>query len=173
MYRVKTLNNISPSVLEVLRSSEYELGDNVEHPDALFVRASDLHDYDFDENTKCIGRAGIGVNTIPLEECASKGIVVFNTPGGNANAVKELFLFGISMACRDLSGALDWVKEYDGSEGPVEVRMEKIKKKFAGPEYYGKTLGVVGTGNCRCSSSSCSDCICRISFLYTGLSGRF
>ena len=147
MYRVKTLNNISPSVLEVLRSSEYELGDNVEHPDALFVRASDLHDYDFDENTKCIGRAGIGVNTIPLEECASKGIVVFNTPGGNANAVKELFLFGISMACRDLSGALDWVKEYDGSEGPVEVRMEKIKKKFAGPEYYGKTLGVVGTGN--------------------------
>ena len=127
MYRVKTLNNISPSVLEVLRSSEY--------------------DYDFDENTKCIGRAGIGVNTIPLEECASKGIVVFNTPGGNANAVKELFLFGISMACRDLSGALDWVKEYDGSEGPVEVRMEKIKKKFAGPEYYGKTLGVVGTGS--------------------------
>ena len=107
MYRVKTLNNISPSVLEVLRSSEYELGDNVEHPDALFVRASDLHDYDFDENTKCIGRAGIGVNTIPLEECASKGIVVFNTPGGNANAVKELFLFGISMACRVFSGALD------------------------------------------------------------------
>lgn len=147
MYKVKTLNNISPSVLEVLRSSEYQLGDDIEHPDALFVRASDLHGYDFDPNTKCIGRAGIGVNTIPLEECASKGIVVFNTPGGNANAVKELFLFGLTMSCRDIFDAVNWVYSYDESEGPVEVRMEKIKKKYAGPECAGKVLGVVGTGN--------------------------
>ena len=147
MYKVKTLNNISPSVLEVLRSSEYQLGDDIEHPDALFVRASDLYGYDFDPNTKCIGRAGIGVNTIPLEECASKGIVVFNTPGGNANAVKELFLFGLTMSCRDIFDALNWVYSYDESQGPIETRMEKIKKKYAGPECAGKVLGVVGTGN--------------------------
>ncbi|MGM9940403.1 MAG: phosphoglycerate dehydrogenase [Bulleidia sp.] len=147
MYRIRTLNNISPSVKEVLKDTEYTLGDQMESPDALFVRASDLHDYPFNEELKCIGRAGIGVNTIPLQECAEKGIVVFNTPGGNANAVKELFLFGISMAGRDIMDAMRWVYSYDGSEGPIEVRMEKIKKQFAGPEYNGKTLGVVGTGN--------------------------
>ena len=147
MYRIRTLNNISPSVFEVLGKNEYELSDDMENPDALFVRASDLHGYDFNPQLKCIGRAGIGVNTIPLQECAEKGIVVFNTPGGNANAVKELFLFGISMAGRDILGAMKWVYEYDGSEGPIAKRMEKIKKQFAGPEYAGKTLGVVGTGN--------------------------
>lgn len=147
MYRIRTLNNISPSVKEVLKGNEYELGDQVESPDALFVRASNLHGYPFNEELKCIGRAGIGVNTIPLKECAEKGIVVFNTPGGNANAVKELFLFGISMAGRDIMDAMRWVYTYDGSEGPIEVRMEKIKKQFAGPEYNGKTIGVVGTGN--------------------------
>lgn len=89
MYKVKTLNNISPSAKEVLNENEYEMSDTVADPDALFVRASDLHDYPWTDSIKCIGRAGIGVNTIPLEECASKGIVVFNTPGGNANAVKE------------------------------------------------------------------------------------
>ena len=87
MYKVKTLNNISPSAKEVLNENEYEMSDTVADPDALFVRASDLHDYPWTDNIKCIGRAGIGVNTIPLEECASKGIVVFNTPGGNANLV--------------------------------------------------------------------------------------
>ncbi len=146
-YRIKTLNNISPSAKEVLCEPDYVMKDDIENPDALFVRASDLHNYDFEPNIKCIGRAGIGVNTIPLEECASKGIVVFNTPGGNANAVKEIFLFGISMASRDLFGSMKWVYEYDGSEGPIEERMEKIKKQFVGPEYAGKVLGVVGTGN--------------------------
>ena len=147
MYKVKTLNNISPSSKEVLNENEYEMSDTVADPDALFVRASDLHDYPWTDNIKCIGRAGIGVNTIPLEECASKGIVVFNTPGGNANAVKEQFLFGITAASRNLIGAINWVNSYQGEHGPIEAYMEKIKKQFVGPEFYGKTLGVVGTGN--------------------------
>ncbi len=146
-YRVKILNNISKNARDILTEDRYELSETIEQPDALFVRASDLHDYPFNPELKCIGRAGIGVNTIPLEECAEKGIVVFNTPGGNANAVKELFLFGISAASRDLLGGIDWVKNYDGSEVPVETKMEKIKKQFVGPEYQGKTIGVVGTGN--------------------------
>lgn len=147
MYKVKTLNNISPVCRQVLTPQEYELGDEVENPDALFVRASDLHSYEFNPELKCIGRAGIGVNTIPLERCTEAGIVVFNTPGGNANGVKELFAFALGMASRDIFGGMQWVYSYDGSEGPVEERMEKVKKKFAGPEYYGKTLGVIGTGN--------------------------
>ena len=147
MYRVKLLNNISPAAKEILKAPEYELGEDEKDPDALFVRASDLHGYPFNDNLLCIGRAGIGVNTIPLEECIDKGIVVFNTPGGNANGVKELFLFGITMASRDILGGMQWVYSYDSSEGPVQTRMEKIKKQFAGPEYAGKTLGVIGAGN--------------------------
>lgn len=147
MYKVKILNNISPVCKEILTSDRYVLSENVEDPDALFVRASDLHGYPWTENIKCIGRAGIGVNTIPLDECADHGIVVFNTPGGNANGVKELFLFGLGMAGRDILGGMRWVYSYDGSEGPIEQRMEKIKKQFAGPEYAGCSLGVIGTGN--------------------------
>ncbi|MBR3349628.1 MAG: phosphoglycerate dehydrogenase [Solobacterium sp.] len=147
MYKVKTLNNISESCRDVLKEDDYVVGDDVARPDAIFVRASDMHGYPFNKELKCIGRAGIGVNTIPLDECSEKGIVVFNTPGGNANGVKELFLFAISMAGRDIFNAVKWVYSYDDSEGPIEKRMEKIKKQFAGPEYAGKTLGVIGTGN--------------------------
>lgn len=147
MYKIKLLNNISPVCKEILTEDKYELGETIEKPDALFVRASDLHQYNFNPEIKCIGRAGIGINTIPLQECTEKGIVVFNTPGGNANGVKEQFLFGIGMASRDLLGGMNWVYSYDGSQGPIEQRMEKVKKQFAGPEYAGKTLGVIGTGN--------------------------
>ena len=132
MYKVKTLNNISPSAKEVLNENEYEMSDTVADPDALFVRASDLHDYPWTDNIKCIGRAGIGVNTIPLEECASKGIVVFNTPGGNANAVKEQFLFGITAASRNLIGAINWVNSYQGEHGPIEAYMEKSRSSLLG-----------------------------------------
>lgn len=147
MYKIKILNNISKSAQDVLKSDMYTLSETIEHPDALFVRASDLHTYPFEPSIKCIGRAGIGVNTIPLEKCASQGIVVFNTPGGNANAVKEQFVFGITVASRDIMHAIEWVKAYDGTQGPVSSYMEKIKKQFVGPEYYGKTIGVIGTGN--------------------------
>lgn len=147
MYKIKLLNNISPSCREVLHPDHYELSETAEHPDALFVRASDLHEYPFEDSIQCIGRAGIGVNTIPLKECAEKGIVVFNTPGGNANGVKELFLFAMAMASRDIFDAMKWVYTYDESEGPIENRMEKVKKQFAGPEFAGKRLGVIGMGN--------------------------
>ena len=147
MFKVKTLNHISPSCLEIMTPDRYEISDTMEDPDAIFVRATDMHNYAFNPSLRCIARAGIGVNSIPLKRCSENGIVVFNTPGGNANAVKELFLFGLGMASRDLMGGMRWVYNYDDPDVPVEVAMEKIKKQFAGPEYYRKTIGVIGTGN--------------------------
>lgn len=147
MYKVKLLNNISKDVKEILTEDEYILAEDIENPDAIFVRATDMHNYNFNKELLCIGRAGIGVNTIPFDELTNSGIPVFNTPGANANAVKELFLFGIGMAGRDILSGMEWVKNYDGADGPIEQRMEKIKKQFAGPEYGSKTIGVIGTGN--------------------------
>lgn len=147
MYKVKTLNHISPSCMDVMTPDRYEISDTMADPDAIFVRATDMHNYEFNPSLRCIARAGIGVNSIPLKRCSENGIVVFNTPGGNANAVKELFLFALGMASRDLMGGMRWVYNYNDPEVPVEVAMEKIKKQFAGPEYYRKTIGVIGTGN--------------------------
>ena len=147
MFKIKTLNHISPVCMDVLTPELYQIADDMESPDAIFVRATNMHDYEFNPELRCIARAGIGVNTIPLQRCSEAGIVVFNTPGGNANAVKELFLFGLGMASRDLMGGMRWVYSYDDPDVPVEVAMEKIKKQFAGPEYYRKTIGVIGTGN--------------------------
>lgn len=147
MIKIKTLNHVSDACLEYLPDGRYAISDDMENPDALFVRAMNLHEYKFDPRTVCIARAGIGVNTIPLERCTENGICVFNTPGANANGVKELFLFAISVASRDVIGGMRWVYSYDDEGVPVEVAMEKIKKQFAGPEYYKKTLGVIGTGN--------------------------
>lgn len=150
MFKVKTLNHISPSCKDVMTPDLYEIADNMEDPDAIFVRATDMHNYEFNPSLRCIARAGIGVNTIPLQRCSEAGIVVFNTPGGNANAVKELFMFGLSAISRDLMGGMRWVYGYNDPEVPVEVKMEKIKKQFAGPEYYRKTIGVIGMGNVGC-----------------------
>ena len=147
MYKVKTLNNISQSCVGYLRENGFDIGDGLESPEVIFVRALNSLDYEFGPELLCIARAGIGVNTIPLARCAEKGIVVFNTPGGNANGVKELFLFGLGMACRDIKGAMDWVDDFDKSTGEVSKVMEKIKAQFAGPEYMGKKIGVVGMGN--------------------------
>ena len=147
MYKVKTLNHVSPVCMNVMTPDRYEISDTMADPDAIFVRATDMHNYEFNPALRCIARAGIGVNSIPLQRCSEAGIVVFNTPGGNANAVKELFLFGLGMASRDLMGGMRWVYNYSDEEVPVEVAMEKIKKQFAGPEYYKKTIGVIGTGN--------------------------
>ena len=146
MFTVKTLNHISPACRKILESG-YTLSDNAANPDAIFVRATDMHQYEFNKELCCIARAGIGINNIPVERCTDEGIVVFNTPGGNANGVKELFLFALNMASRDLLPAINWVYGYDNPDVPVEVAMEKIKKEFAGPEFGGKTIGVIGTGN--------------------------
>ena len=150
MFKVKTLNHISPSCMEIMTPDRYEISDTMAGPDAIFVRATDMHNYEFNPALRCIARAGIGVNSIPLKRCSEAGIVVFNTPGGNANAVKELFLFGLGMASRDLMGGMRWVYNYNNPDVPVEVAMEKIKKQFAGPEYYRKSIGVIGTGNVGC-----------------------
>ena len=147
MYKVKTLNHVSPVCMNVMTPDSYEISDTMADPDAIFVRATDMHNYEFNPALRCIARAGIGVNSIPLQRCSEAGIVVFNTPGGNANAVKELFLFGLGMASRNLMGGMRWVYNYDDPDVPVEVAMEKIKKQFAGPEYYKKSIGVIGTGN--------------------------
>ncbi|MGM9521474.1 MAG: phosphoglycerate dehydrogenase [Oscillospiraceae bacterium] len=147
MYKIKTINNISDACRTVLDEREYVLGDDFTDPDVIFVRASSLLDYDFNDNLLCIARAGIGVNTIPIEKLANKGVVVFNTPGGNANGVKEIFLMAMGMACRDIMGAMQWVLNFDTSKGDISVVMEKVKKQFVGPEYIGKKLGVVGMGN--------------------------
>lgn len=147
MYKVKTINNISPACMGVLKKDKYVVGDDLEDPEVIFVRASNLLDYDFGPKLLCVARAGIGVNTIPLEELANRGVVVFNTPGGNANGVKEIFLTALGMACRDVLGSIQWVLNFDTNAGDVSVVMEKVKKQFAGPEYMGKKIGVIGMGN--------------------------
>ena len=146
-YKVKTLNHISPACHEVLTEERYTMSDEMEAPDAIFVRATNMLDYEFNPELKCIARAGIGVNTIPVDRCTENGIVVFNSPGANANGVKELFVFALSMASRDILGGMNWVYGYQNDEVPVDVAMEQVKKQFAGPEYYGKRLGVIGMGN--------------------------
>ncbi|MCD8373975.1 MAG: 3-phosphoglycerate dehydrogenase family protein [Oscillospiraceae bacterium] len=147
MIKIKTLNHISPACKEILPADKYQLGDNIENPDAIFVRATKMHDYPFNPELLCVARAGIGINNIPLDVCTKKGICVFNTPGGNANGVKELFLFALAMCGREIIDSMRWVYTYDDPEVPMEVKMEKVKNQFAGPEYQGKTLGVIGTGN--------------------------
>ncbi len=147
MVKVKTINNISPACRAILPADRYEVGEDLENPEVIFVRASSLLDCEFGDRLLCVARAGIGVNTIPLEKLAGMGVVVFNTPGGNANGVKELFLMALGMACRDVLGAIEWVLNFDTKERDVSVVMEKVKKQFAGPEYMGKKIGVIGMGN--------------------------
>ncbi|MEY8460281.1 3-phosphoglycerate dehydrogenase [Eggerthellaceae bacterium 24-137] len=144
MYKIHCLNNISPVGLAVL-SDEYELTDNVEEADAILVRSADMHDMPIPANLKAVARAGAGVNNIPLDKFAEAGIAVFNTPGANANAVKELVLAGMLLASRDIIGGVAWVRDNADDEN-VGKSAEKAKKQFAGGEIAGKTLGVIGLG---------------------------
>ena len=147
MYNIKTMNKIAAVGLERLPAGQYSIGDNVENEDGILVRSAKLHDYDFPASLWGIARAGAGVNNIPIDKCSEAGIVVFNTPGANANAVKELVICAMLMASRDIAGGLEWVKAQAGTDG-VEVAdvVEKGKAAFVGPELYRKTLGVVGLG---------------------------
>lgn len=147
MYTIKTMNKIAPVGLERLPAERYLTGDGVENEDAILVRSAKLHDYVFPEKLWAIARAGAGVNNIPVERCSEAGIVVFNTPGANANAVKELVLCAMLLASRDVIGGAAWVKE-QAQAGDVDVAaaVEKGKSAFVGPELYRKTLGVVGLG---------------------------
>lgn len=144
MYKVKLLDKISQNGLDLL-GEQYTYDAAIENEDAILVRSSSLHEYDFHKNLKAIARAGAGVNNIPLEECASKGIVVFNTPGANANAVKELVLAGLFMSSRKVVEAINWANTLKGEEN-VAAKAEKGKNNFVGPEISGKSIGVIGLG---------------------------
>ena len=145
MYQVKLFNKISKVGLDTLDPAKYTCSEDYDQYDAVLVRSAKLHDTKFPENLKCIARAGAGVNNIPLDRCAEEGIVVFNTPGANANAVKELVVCGLMLASRDIVGGIEWTKSLAGTPdiGPAA---EKGKSKFAGPEIMGKRLGVIGLG---------------------------
>lgn len=147
MYKILTLNKISPSGLDHFDRKLYTYGTEMEAPDAIMVRSAAMHDMDFDQKTVAIARAGAGVNNIPLDKCAEQGIVVFNTPGANANAVKELVLCGIFLASRKIVPAIEFAKTLkDTPEADVSKQAEKEKSAFAGPEIKGKKLGVIGLG---------------------------
>ena len=144
MYKIHCLNNISAVGLSEL-TDQYELTDDIEEADAILVRSANMHEMELPASVKCVARAGAGVNNIPLEKYAEAGIPVFNTPGANANAVKELVLCGMLLAARDVVGGIEWVKANADDEN-IGKSAEKAKKAFAGGEIMGKTLGVIGLG---------------------------
>ena len=146
MYQIQTLNKISPIGLGRFDRAKYTWGDEMEAPDAVLVRSASMHDMDFSASLMAIARAGAGVNNIPLDDCARKGIVVFNTPGANANAVKEITILGLLMASRKVADAMAWVQTLRGSGDEVTKKVEKGKGAFVGPEILGKKLGVIGLG---------------------------
>lgn len=144
MYQYHCLNPISEIGLDKF-TGQYQKTDSIERADAILVRSAAMHDMELPENLKVVARAGAGVNNIPLDQCAEKGIVVFNTPGANANGVKELVIAGMLLAARDIIGGINWVQEYE-EDGDIAKITEKKKKAFAGTELEGKTLGVIGLG---------------------------
>jgi len=141
------LNNISPKGTELF-TSDYQATENVGQADAILVRSAAMHDMVFSKELKAIARAGAGVNNIPLDRCAEEGIVVFNTPGANANGVKEMAICGMLLGSRDVVGGIRWVQSIK-DEGDVSKRVEKGKSRFAGNEIMGKSLGVIGLGTIR------------------------
>jgi len=145
MFNVQTLNKISKIGLSRL-GENYNIADDVQNPDAVLVRSAAMHDMELPESLLAIARAGAGVNNIPLDKCSEKGIVVFNTPGANANAVKELVLTGLLLSSRKVVDGIAWAKTLKGNGDAVGKMVEKGKSQFVGPEIMGKTLGVVGLG---------------------------
>ena len=146
MFKIRTMNTISEHGTGALEKRGCLVGPEVENPDALLIRSADLHDMSFGPELLAIARAGAGYNNIPIDECAEKGIVVFNSPGANAEAVKEQEIASLVMASRDVIGAIDWVRSIADRGDEIPVLVEKGKSSFAGPELLGKTLGVVGLG---------------------------
>ena len=145
MFKIKTYNKISKSGLEVF-DDKYTIGDEVDNADGAIVRSAALHDEVFPESLQAIARAGAGTNNIPIEKCSEQGIVVFNTPGANANAVKELVIAGLLISSRRVISGIEWAKTLKGEGDAVGKLVEKGKGAFAGPEIKGKKLGVIGLG---------------------------
>ena len=145
MFKIQTLNKIAKCGLDNF-DEKYEVSDTVENPDGIILRSFKMHGMEIGDNLKAVARAGAGTNNIPVDEYAQKGIVVFNTPGANSNAVKELTLAGLFLASRKITDAVDWAKTLKGNGAEVGPMVEKGKSAFAGPEIKGKTLGVIGLG---------------------------
>lgn len=146
MYKIQTLNKIDPEGLQVFPAANYEISGDISDPDAIVLRSFSMHDMEIPQSVKAIARAGAGVNNIPIAKCTEKGIVVFNTPGANANGVKELVIAGLLLASRDLVGGVQWAKTLIDEGDKVPALVEKGKANFGGSEIKGKTLAVVGLG---------------------------
>lgn len=146
MYNIQTLNKISKYGTDNFDTAKYTVADEVANPDAIMVRSAAMHDMEFGSNLLAIARAGAGVNNIPVDKCAEQGICVFNTPGANANAVKELVIAGLLLTSRKIPDAMIWAQTLKGNGAEVGKMVEKGKSQFAGPEIMGKTLGVIGLG---------------------------
>ena len=145
MYNIKMYNKIAKVGLDNF-SDDYSISEEMTNEDAILVRSAALHDIEFSDNLKAIARAGAGTNNVPIERCTQNGIVVFNTPGANANAVKELVVLGLLLSSRKVVDAIEWAKTLSGKGDEVGKLVEKGKSQFVGPEIKGKTLGVVGLG---------------------------
>lgn len=146
MYNILTLNKIAACGTDLFDKSKYAFAEDMADPDAVLVRSASMHEMELPANLLAIARAGAGTNNIPIDKCTEKGIVVFNTPGANANAVKELVLCGLFMASRKVAASMDWLKTLKGEGDNVGKLVEKGKSQFAGPEIKGKKLGVIGLG---------------------------
>ncbi len=146
MFKILTLNNISVAGLDRLPRDKYEIASEIVHPDAILLRSFKMHDMDIPETLKAVGRAGAGVNNIPVDKLTGMGIPVFNTPGANANAVKELVIAALLMASRNLAQAWDYARSLEGDDASIAKAVEAGKKKYVGTELPGKTIGVIGLG---------------------------
>ena len=146
MFRIRTMNKISPLGLEIFPRDRYEVASEIPNPDAILVRSADLHSVEIPATVLAIARAGAGYNNIPVSACSDRGIAVFNTPGGNANAVKELTIAALLLSSRSIVGGINWCQTIADKADEVPDLVEKGKARFEGPELRGKTLGVIGLG---------------------------
>lgn len=147
MYKIQTLNKIDPAGLQIFPNDMYQIGEQLTDADGILVRSSSLHDQPISEHLKIVARAGVGVNNIPVDKLTQLGIPVLNAPGANANAVKELVIAGMFLACRNLCQAWDYSRNLSGDDEHIHHQVEKNKKQFMGFELPGKTLGLIGLGN--------------------------
>ncbi|NLO03388.1 MAG: phosphoglycerate dehydrogenase [Bacteroidales bacterium] len=146
MFKIQTLNKIDPDGLSLFPLDKYEIASEIPYPDAIVLRSFKMHEMELPVSLKAVARAGAGVNNIPISKCTEKGIVVFNTPGANANGVKELVIAGLILASRDITNAVMWAKSLIGKGEEVPALIEQGKTAFAGQEIQGKTLAVIGLG---------------------------
>jgi D-3-phosphoglycerate dehydrogenase len=146
MFKILTYNNIAPSGLDKFPRERYEVASEIQHPDAILLRSYDLHGVPIPETVKAVGRAGAGVNNIPVADYSKRGIPVFNAPGANANAVKELVVAGMLLAARNICAGWDFARRLEGDDEAIHHQAEKAKKQFVGFELAGKTLAVLGLG---------------------------